>query len=119
VSGRRVAAALCAGAVLVAQPAAASSSGLGVYWSFSKLMRRLDGTRVKVGGRWVRIHRETTLCSGIGRRIHRHGVRRWRRFECTYSIFLRAGLYDCEFVVVTIDARTLSVRKPRWVGGAP
>ena len=105
--------------MLFAHPGSASSISLGVYWPFSKLMRRLDGTRVRVGDRWITVHRGTTLCSGIGRGIRRHGVRRWRRFDCTYSAFVRNRLHDCEFRVVIVDARTLSVRKPRWIGGAP
>jgi hypothetical protein len=61
------------------------------YWPMAKVMRVLDGTRVHVGTKTVRIQSETTLCSGEGRSVRRNGVRGWSRFACNYTTFTRRG----------------------------
>lgn len=107
------------GALLAAAPAAvapAATSGTASYWSVAKLLRRLDGARIHVGARTVRVHRETTLCAGRGTSIRRDGMRRWRRFMCTYTTFTSAGLdRDLDFRVVVRSRTRYSVYDAHWV----
>jgi hypothetical protein len=99
--------------VLVAPGGAAAATW---YWPMGKLMRLIDETRLRVGTRVVRIHRETTLCSGEGRSIRRSGVRRWSRFACTFTTFTRAGLdRDVDFRVVVTGRSSFRIVDAHWV----
>jgi hypothetical protein len=115
----KLAATFCAGVAVVSQAPTATAAGRPAYWSLTKLMRVLDGKHLRVGGRLVRIDRDTLLCSGIGRGVRRDGIRRWRRFDCTYSLFMGSRIYDCEFRVLVMGSRRLEVRNSRWIAGAP
>jgi hypothetical protein len=86
------------------------------YWPMTKVMRVLDGTRVRVGTAAVRIQSETTLCSGQGRSIRRNGVRRWSRFACTYTTFTRRGVdRDLDFRVLVRGQRRFRIVDAHWV----
>jgi hypothetical protein len=108
-------AALTAVAFVLAVPAAGFAQGW--YWPVAKVMRAIDGARVRVGGRVIRVDSETTLCSGMGRRIRRHGVRMWSRFECTYTTFTSNGAdRDLEFEVRVSGRTRYAIRDAHWVG---
>ena len=88
------------------------------YWPLAKVMRMIDGVRIRVGTKVVRIESDTTLCSGEGRSIRRNGVRRWSRFSCTSTTFTRAGLdRDMEFVVRVLGKRRFAIRDAHWIKG--
>jgi hypothetical protein len=101
-------------AIVLAVPAGAAT--LTRYWSVAHAMRSIDGARVRVGTRVLRIHADTTVCSGKGRRIRRQGMRMWSRFVCTFTTFTKIGLdRDLEFdVQVTGRARFL-IRDADWI----
>jgi hypothetical protein len=100
--------------VLLALPAGAQAST--PYWSVGKVLRRLDGDRIRVGTRRVRLDSETTLCSGEGPSIRRRGVRMWRRFACTYTTFTRGGVdRDIDFQVQVRTATRYVVTDAHWV----
>ena len=102
--------------LLLATAAAASTSGR--YWSIGKVLRRLDGVRIHVGTRTVRVDSESALCSGEGPSIRRQGVRRWQRFVCTYTTFTRAGVdRDIDFRVQVRGTTRYVVTDAHWVGG--
>jgi hypothetical protein len=85
----------------------------------TKLMRSIDDVRVRVGARVVRIHTETTLCSGDGRPIRRRGVRMWSRFSCTYTTFTKQGVdRDLEFRVDVVSAKRFVIRDVHWIVGS-
>src|SRR5512133_1060355 len=87
------------------------------YWPISKLMRAIDRAPVSVQGRSVRVDTDTTLCTGRrdSRRIR--GVRAWRSFACTFTMFTRAGVdRDLDFRVRTLGARRFVITDPHWVG---
>lgn len=89
------------------------------YWPVAKVMRVIDGTRVRVGTRAVRIRSETTLCSGIGPSIRRAGVRRWSRFTCTFTTFTRRGLdRDLEFTVRVAGRQAAIITDAHWIRGS-
>jgi hypothetical protein len=103
-------------ALLVLTPPA-SAVALRWYWPVSKVMRAIDGVKVHVGTRVVRIHSETTLCSGEGPSVRRRGIRRWSRFSCTFTTFTRKGLdRDLEFRVRVLGTRRVVIRDAHWVG---
>ena len=78
-------------------------------------MRRIDGARVHVGGRTVRIHAATTLCSGDGRRIRRHGEVYWKHFLCTYTTGGGLGR-DMEFRVHVRGRLRFLITDGHWIG---
>jgi hypothetical protein len=104
-------------ALAVAVLAVTATAAAGTwYWPMAKVMRVLDGTRVHVGTKTVRIQRETTLCSGEGRSVRRNGVRGWSRFACTYTTFIRRGVdRDLEFRVLVRGRRRFRIVDARWV----
>jgi hypothetical protein len=101
-------------ALATAAPAAAVS--VGSYWSVAKVMHKIDGVRVRAGAKVVRIQSETTLCAGTGPSIRVHGVRRWRRFACTFTTFSRNGVdRDLEFVARVLGPKRFELRDVQWV----
>jgi hypothetical protein len=98
-------------------PAIAAVAPSG-FWSLGKTMHRLDGMRLRVGARVVRLDAPSLLCSGVGRAVRDRGVRKWRRFHCTYVAFISGVTYDCEFRAVVVRGR-LSLLDPRWIGAPP
>ena len=102
-------------AAAFATPAAAHPGG--TPWPNVKAMRAIDGVRVGVGSRVVRIDNETSLCSGEGRAVTRRGVRMWTHFRCTFTTFTAAGPgRDIEFRLHALDARRFRISDARWIG---
>jgi hypothetical protein len=112
----RVAAIFAAALVFAAAPTAAEASV--PYWSLAKVLRRIDGARIHVGSRTVRIVSASTLCAGRGPSIRRHGVRRWRRFICTYTTFTKSGIdRDLDFRVRVLGVKRYTIYDAHWVAG--
>jgi hypothetical protein len=101
--------------VLSLAVAPTAAGGTASHWSVAKVLRRLDGARVHVGTRTVRLNGATTLCAGRGASIRSDGVRRWRRFICTYTTFTRAGDRDLDFRVVVRSATRYRIYDAHWV----
>jgi hypothetical protein len=80
-------------------------------------MRLIDGAGATVGGRRVRIHSETALCSGRGPAQEVSAVRRWRAFDCTYTTFAGGIDRDLEFRVDVLGGKRFRLSGLRWVGG--
>jgi hypothetical protein len=100
-------------AVLLAAPAAEAAVP---YWSIGKVLRRLDGSAVRVGARNVRVDEESTLCSGYGTSVRRGRLRMWRHFNCTYTMFTKAGLdRDLEFRVHVRGAKRFALSDAHWI----
>jgi hypothetical protein len=88
------------------------------YWSITKVLRRIDGARIHVGTRTVRVESDTTLCAGRGSSIRRDGVRRWRRFICTYTTFTKSGVdRDLDFRMRVLGMRRYAIYDAHWVTG--
>ena len=64
----RVGVVLIAALLLAGSPADAATAP---YWSVGKVLRRLDGAKIQVGSRKIRVDSETTLCAGYGTSIRR------------------------------------------------
>jgi hypothetical protein len=113
------AAATAAAALFLASSGAAVAHPKPWHWPLQKAMQRIDGKQIRIGGRVVRIDSETTLCSGAGRAVRQRGVRAWKHFDCTYSVFARQGIYDCEFRVHVLGLRKYLITNAHWTSGAP
>jgi hypothetical protein len=117
---RLPAAATAAATLFLAAPGAAVAHLGHWHWPLQKVMQRIDGARIHIGGRVVRIDSETTLCSGLGRAVPQRGIRAWKHFDCTYSVFVAGrGIYDCEFRVHVLGLRKFLITNARWTSGAP
>lgn len=102
--------------VLLAFGEPAAGRALRWYWPMAKLMRAIDDVRVRVGTGVVRIHSETTLCSGEGPSIRRGGIRRWSRFACTYTTFTKRGVdRDLDFRVRVTGMTRFAITDAHWV----
>ena len=108
-------AALFAAALLVAGTPAAARPATS-FWSTAKVLRWIDGVHIRVGTRRVRLDGETTLCSGQGVSVRRRGVRLWRQFACTYTVFTRGFVdRDLDFRLHVLSATRFSVTDAHWV----
>jgi hypothetical protein len=85
-------------------------------WPVERLMRAIDGARLRVDGRSVPVDSATALCSGRGSPVVRSGVRRWRAFDCTYTTFKGGIDRDVEFRVAVVGPNGYSVVSSDWVG---
>jgi len=86
------------------------------YWSTTKVLRRIDGRRIQLGSQTVRVDSDTTLCAGRGASIRRDGIRRWRRFICTYTTFTKSGVdRDVDFRVRVLGVRRYAIYDAHWV----
>lgn len=102
--------ALAASAAAVPAPAHSTRSS----WSYAALMQRLDGTTVRVAGRRFRVRSELVICNGEGRAARRAGVRRWKHFTCTQTLF-RSGLgRDMTWRVHVLGAKRFRISNARW-----
>ncbi|MFL5923523.1 MAG: hypothetical protein ACJ75Q_00200 [Gaiellaceae bacterium] len=100
--------------LLAAAPAAGGTTDR--YWSTAKLLRKLDGAKVLVSSRTVRIRSATTLCAGRGISIRRRGVRLWSRFLCTYTTFTKGGVdRDLDFRVRVRSATRVTIWDAHWI----
>jgi hypothetical protein len=115
--GMRAGVVLVALALVAAAASTADAAQSAVpFWSMDKVLRKLDGDWVRVGSRRVKIHSETTLCSGRGASVRRNGVRMWRRFLCTYTTFTKAGVdRDLEFRVRVLSRTRYALWDAHWV----
>jgi hypothetical protein len=102
--------------IVLAVAAPAGARAPRWYWPVSKVMRAIDDVRVRIGTRVVRIHKETTLCSGEGPSIRRRGIRRWSRFACTYTTFTKRGVdRDLDFRVRVLGTTRFAITDAHWV----
>jgi hypothetical protein len=60
-------------------------------WPHAKVLRRIAGEIVQVGGRRVRVDAATVTCGGEGRASGRGRERRWTSFTCIQPTFTGGG----------------------------
>jgi hypothetical protein len=104
-----------AGVLLVETPLAEAHRP-GAYWPYRKLMRKLDGKTIRVGGRKVRLDASTGTCLGVGRGIRRRGAMRWKHFNCTQPTFSPRTIAgpDALFRVHALDRRRFLITNARF-----
>jgi hypothetical protein len=97
-------------------PSGPAGAGAGVAWTHDALMRRLQGRRLRVGGRTVRIDPATLTCGGVGRPAGRvHGDPVWSRFRCVQPTFPPGAVAgpDAIFIVQPTGPHELVIRDRR------
>ncbi len=99
----------------VAAPAATAHRGPG-YWSRAQMVERLDGARITVKGRKIRLDASTFTCGGMGRGWVKAGVRRWKHFRCVQPLFPpgRLAAPDALFRVHPLGRRRFVVSHARF-----
>lgn len=97
---------------LAAAPVAASRPPSPLYWSFAKVMVKIDGLYTKLDGKRIRIDAKLTLCSGRGRSVVVDGQRRWRSFDCIRTT-IGPSNRDIEFRVQTLGRHRLRLTDAR------
>jgi hypothetical protein len=96
-----VALALTLTALLVAPGARAHDTQSA--WPYRTLIARIAGKRVTLPDRRIRVNRDLVICSGEGRPIRRGGLRRWKHFTCTQTLFRKGVDRDITFRVHVLD----------------
>lgn len=102
-----------------AAPARRSPSpptGPRIAWTHEAVLRRIDGRRIRVGDRTVRVDRGTVACGGVGRATARRGGEpAWPRFRCVQPTFPPGSVAgpDAIFFVEPTGRRTLKVTGAR------
>ena len=87
-----------------------------VAWTHAQVLRRLDGRRIRVGGRRVPIDGATLTCGGIDRAAARvRGEPAWTRFRCVQPTFPAGSVAgpDAVFVVDPTGRRTFEITERR------
>jgi hypothetical protein len=84
-------------------------------WPYRILIARIAGHSLAPLGRRIRVDRDLVICSGDGRPIRRRGVRRWKHFTCTQTLFDRSGLdRDITFRVHVLDRTRFRITDARY-----
>ena len=101
-------------AVLVLAPVARTHDTPSA-WPYRTLIVRIAGHPVTPLGRRVRVDRDLVICSGDGTPIRRRGVRRWKHFICTQTLFDRSGVdRDITFRVHVLDRTRFLITNVRY-----
>ena len=98
--------------LLPAPPAEAHSTRSS--WSYSNLIRRIEGARVPLRGTRVRINPDLVICNGEGTVFRRRGVRRWKHFTCTQTLFRRGLDRDVTFRVHVLGPKRFRLSNARY-----
>ncbi len=88
-----------------------------VAWTRAQALRRLDGRRIRVDGRVVRLDRSTLTCGGVGRPAKPiRGQDAWTRFRCVQPTFPSGAFAgpDAVFVVEPRGTRAFTVTRARF-----
>jgi hypothetical protein len=89
----------------------------GVAWTRAQALRRLDGRRIRVDRRVVRLDRSTLTCGGVGRPAKRIGDEdAWTRFRCVQPTFPR-GVFagpDAVFLAEPRSERRAAIVRARF-----
>jgi hypothetical protein len=88
-----------------------------VAWTNAQALRRLDGRRIRVDRRVVRLDRSTLTCGGVGRPARRiRGQDAWTRFRCVQPTFPR-GVFagpDAVFLAEPRSERRAAITRARF-----
>jgi hypothetical protein len=72
-------------------------------WPYRTLISRIAGKPVTLPDRRIRVDPDLVICSGEGRPIRRGGVRRWKHFTCTQTLFSKGVGRDVTFRVHVLN----------------
>jgi hypothetical protein len=100
--------------VLCAALPAADAHRTSWSWSYAELVDRIASARVKLDGRRFRVSPDLVICSGDGVGVRRRGVRRWRHFTCTQTLFRGRVGQDMTFRVHVLGKTRFTVTDARY-----
>jgi hypothetical protein len=84
-------------------------------WPYGIVIARIAGHYVTPRGHRIRVDRDLVICSGDGAAIRRGGVRRWKHFTCTQTLFDRSGVdRDITFRVHVLDRTRFIITNVRY-----
>jgi hypothetical protein len=84
-------------------------------WPYRTLIVRITGQSVTSLGPRIRVDRDLVICSGDGTPIRRRGVRLWKHFTCTQTLFDRSGLdRDITFRVHVLGRTRFLITNARY-----
>ena len=83
-------------------------------WSYAALMQKMDGATVRLAGRRFRVRSGLVICNGEGRAVRRAGVRRWKHFTCTQTLFLGRLDRDITWRVHVLGKTRFRISDARW-----
>jgi len=83
-------------------------------WTLERLFRRIDGRRIRIGRRTMRVDTATLACGGM-LRDERRGTPTFARVRCVQPMFASDGSPgpDLIFRVMPTGRRTLVIVRPR------
>jgi len=99
-------------AAAAAAPAPAHSTRTS--WPYAALMQKMDGATVRLAGRRFRVRSGLVICNGEGRAVRRAGVRRWKHFTCTQTLFLGRLDRDITWRVHVLGKTRFRISDARW-----
>jgi hypothetical protein len=79
-------------------------------------MDQVDGARISLGRRVIRVDSTTMLCSGVGKKVVRAGVPRWNSFDCTFTTFEEGIDHDVEFRLSLLGPKRYAISGARSIG---
>jgi hypothetical protein len=94
-------------------PPAADAHRTSWTWSYGMLVDRIAGARMMHAGRSFRVSPDLVICSGEGIGVRRRGVRRWRHFTCTQTLFRGRVGQDMTFRVHVLGRTRFTVTDAR------
>ena len=84
-------------------------------WPYTALMQRIDGARVRLPDRVIRVDRDLVICNGEGTPVIRAGVRRWKHFTCTQTLIQNGRVgRDATFRVHVVSPTRFLITDPRY-----
>lgn len=84
-------------------------------WPYVTLIVRIDGKFVTLPDRRIRIDRDLVICTGEGTPIRRGGVRRWKHFTCTQTLFDRNRVdRDITFRIHVLNRTAFLITNARY-----
>jgi hypothetical protein len=83
-------------------------------WPYRTLIARIAGKRVTLPDRRIRVNRDLVICSGEGKPILRGGIRRWKHFTCTQTLFRNGVDRDITFRVHVLDRIHCVITDPHY-----
>lgn len=83
-------------------------------WPYRTLIGRIAGTPVMLPDRRIRVDPDLVICSGEGKSIRRGGVRRWKHFTCTQTLFRNGVDRDVTFRVHILNRVRFVITNVRY-----
>jgi hypothetical protein len=99
---------------VLALPPEARTHDTRSAWPYGTLIDRIAGKRVTLPDLRIRVNRNLVICTGEGTPIRRGGVRRWKHFTCTQTLFQNGVDRDVTFRVHVLGRLRCLITNARY-----